>query len=462
MEESGGGSVKQTIRNVAARLGRPLDPYTPGHGSDGWVALHYDLDLDYRLASNRLTARAIITGRAAGTPSQLLEKIELDLEGLKVTRVDLDGGQVQRFSTRGSRLVVIPGDPLTGGQEFSLEIKYGGNPRPSRSTWGEVGWEELTDGVLVAGQPTGGPSWFPCNDHPSQKATYRIAVTTDTNYRAISNGTLVSHTRRASRGRWVYDQAEPMATYLATVQIGRYQLEQSGSAPVPQFTAAPASLRAASRQALARQPEMLGAFAELFGPYPFDAYTVVVADDELEIPLEAQSLSILGRNHLTTEWESQRLIAHELSHQWFGNSLTATSWRDIWLHEGFACYAEWLWSERSGSLSAAQRAVEAWHLLAEEPEDLIIGDPGAADMFDDRVYKRGALALHALRAAAGDDLFFTLLRSWSSRFRHGSVSTADFVRVANEVCSTSVGFDAAAILEPWLYETDLPHLPASP
>ena len=451
--------MREAINNVLAHFGGTLDPYTPGHGSTDWTALHYDLEVDYRLASNRLTGRAVVTGRVAGPSSQLLERIELDLAGLKVTKVNLSGGQVLRFSARGSRLVVTPGEPIRGGQDFTLDIRYGGNPRPTRSTWGEVGWEELTDGVLVAGQPTGGPSWFPCNDHPSHKATYRIAVTTDANYRAICNGRLLSHTPKASRGTWVYEQSEPMASYLATVQIGRYQLERSSATPVPQFTAAPTGLREAARRALSRQHEMMGFFTELFGPYPFAAYTVVVADDVLEIPLEAQSLSILGSNHLTTGWESQRLIAHELSHQWFGNSLTVSAWRDIWLHEGFACYAEWLWSEKSGSLTTAQRAAEAWRGLAAEPEDLLIGDPGASDMFDDRVYKRGALALHALRVAAGDELFFALLRGWTSRFRHGSVSTADLIDLANEYCSGVPGFDAAVILQPWLYQPGLPTLP---
>ena len=102
-----------------------------------------------------------------------------------------------------------------------------------RGAWGEVGWEELADGVLVAGQPNGAATWFPCNDHPSQKATFRIAVATDAGYRPVCNGELVGRQRRSSREQWTYEVNEPMATYLATLQIGRYALAPLAEAAPP-------------------------------------------------------------------------------------------------------------------------------------------------------------------------------------------------------------------------------------
>jgi aminopeptidase N len=451
-------SSPESVRGTSTRDPGPApwsDPYVAHHGTDAYSVSRYELELDYRLASNRLNGRALLHAVANRAASAVV----LDLVGLRAVKVQFNGRRVRRFSQRAEQLVVHLETALVPGEGFTVDVRYGGNPAPHRGLWGEVGWEELTDGVLVAGQPNGAPSWFPCNDHPRDKAGYRISVTTDADYRAVCNGVLVAHTRGSSRETWTYEQEEPMATYLATVQIGRYDvlvLDDGSAGGVVQTVAVPAALAHAAEAGLDRQRDMMAAFVRRFGPYPFPGYTVVVTDDVLEIPLEAQSLSILGRNHLGPEWESQRLIAHELSHQWFGNSLTVAAWHDIWLHEGFACYAEWIWSEEAGVMGAHQRAASAWRGLSAAEQDLLIGDPGPALMFDDRVYKRGALALHALRLQCGDLAFFTLLQEWTRTHRHGSVSTADFVLLANRVA----GIDAEAVLHPWLFELALPPLPA--
>jgi aminopeptidase N len=450
-------SASSGIAVGTAEPGVASDPYVAHHGTDAYRVTRYELDVDYRLSSNRLNGRAVLHALAVRPASAIV----LDLAGLRATKVQLNGRRVRRFTQRAEQLVIHLDTPLIHGDGFTLDIRYEGNPSPRRGLWGEVGWEELTDGVLVAGQPNGAPSWFPCNDHPRNKASYRISVTTDANYRAVCNGILVGHSSRSSRETWTYEQEEPMATYLATVQIGRYDalILDAGDSPggVLQTAAVPAALADAARRGLRRQPEMMRTFINCFGPYPFSEYTVVVTDDVLEIPLEAQTLSILGRNHLDPGWECQRLIAHELSHQWFGNSLTVSSWSDIWLHEGFACYAEWIWSEAAAVMTVHDRAASAWRRLAGAGQDLLIGDPGPALMFDDRVYKRGALALHALRMRCGDLAFFALLQEWTRTRRHGSVSTADFIFTADR----ATGIDSEALLHPWLFEEALPPLPVS-
>jgi aminopeptidase N len=381
----------------------------------------------------------------------------LDLVGLRVTKVSVvGGGGVAKYSSRGGRVTVRLRDLVAEDEPFRVTVSYHGSPKQVKDkALGSAGWEELQDGVIVAGQPHGAPSWFPCNDRPSDKAGYRITVTAASDYTVVANGVLVTKRRGASASTWVFEQEQPMATYLATVQIGRYQLRTVRS-NVPMRAAVPKALSARYRSAFGDQPKMMDLYVRLFGPYPFDSYTVVVTEDELEIPLEAQGLATFGANFLTSDWDSVRLVAHELAHSWFGNSLTLASWKDIWLHEGFACYAEWLWSEECGRRTAHDLALQHWGRLSALDQDLLLADPGPELMFDDRVYKRGALTLHALRVTVGDDAFFALLSSWVSGHAGGSVSTEAFVAHATE----SSGRDVEALLGPWLYEEPLPELPA--
>jgi aminopeptidase N len=429
------------------------DPYLPGHGDPSWSATRYDLALTYELEGNRLRGEATISA----TAEEDLERVVLDLAHLDVEKVAVDGRPPAKYAARSNRLVLTLRSPIAAGSSFTVVVKYAGKPEPLvEKHHGDAGWEELTDGVIVAGQPHGAPTWFPCNDRPDDKAPYRISVTTHPDYTVVANGTLTADRRRGATRTWVFEQDEPMATYLATVQIGRYSLLPLDAA-VPLVVAVPEGVTEGFDTGFGRQPEMLEAFVEMFGPYPFASYAAVVTDDELEIPLESQSLSTFGRNFLREDWDAVRLVAHELAHQWFGNAVTLASWRDIWLHEGFACYAEWLWSERSGDRSADEHARHHHARLADLDQDLLLSDPGPELMFDDRVYKRGALTLHALRLTVGDDAFFDLLRGWVADHTGTSVTTADFVTYAEQ----RTGAALAALFMAWLDRTELPELPSA-
>ncbi|WP_457254779.1 M1 family metallopeptidase [Pedococcus sp. P5_B7] len=430
------------------------DPYLAGHGDLTFDVDRYELALDYKVDTNHLAGRATLVCRAV----ESIERLHLDLHALRVSKVTVDGHAPRKYAHRAGRVVLQPQAKLEAGQEFTVVISYSGHPTTVPGPDGGAGWEELSDGVIVAAQPDGAPSWFPCNDRPSSKASYRFEVSTPPGYRTVANGDLLTVRTTSSRVVWVYDQPEPMAPYLATLQIGRYRRTVLDGSPVAMAVEASAGQTVEAHKALARQPEMMSTFIDLFGPYPFAAYTVVVTDDVLEIPLESQTLSTFGSNHLRKDWEAQRLIAHELAHQWFGNSVTAAQWRDIWLHEGFACYSEWLWSEASGGPAAHLMAVDHWKRLAAAPQDLVLADPKRPLMFDDRVYKRGALLLHALRLSIGDECFFDLLRDWAATNRHGTVTTDQFVSAATTAAG---GVDEVRVLlHDWLYETALPPLPA--
>ena len=277
---------------------------------------------------------------------------------------------------------------------------------------GPTGWEELTDGVLVAAQPHGAPTWFPCNDRMADKATYRVAVRTDPGYRVVSNGALTAQRRVGRRVEWVHEQHAPMATYLATLQIGRYALERQASAAAPVALAAPPARMPAARAAFADQPRMLEAFVRALRALPLRRLHRGRHRRPARDPAGVQTLSTFGSNHLSRDWEVQRLIAHELAHQWFGNAVTAASLQRHLAARGLRLL-------RRVAVVGGPRAHDGAGGGASAttpsspgcPQDLVLTDPGARRTFDDRVYKRGALTLHALRRAVGDEAFFALLRT---------------------------------------------------
>lgn len=430
------------------------DSYTGVDFNLGFEVTHYDLDLTYRVEPNLLQGEAVLHIRAL----EALDKLTLDLGGAMVARriTAKHAPRVAKFRLSGGKLRLNFAETIAEGQEFELCIRYGGAPRPLRTPWGDIGWEETESGSLVASQPNGAPSWFPCDDTPSAKATYDIRITADDPFVVISNGKLVSRRRAGgSMTRWHYRVKHPMATYLATVQVGEYIDIPLG----PNVRAwAPARLKQVVLEEFAQQQEMVDFYSALFGHYPFADYQVVITDDELEIPLEAQGMSIFGSNHVKGDHAFERLIAHELSHQWFGNSVGLSEWKDIWLNEGFACYCEWLWFEHAHGRPAHESARSHYQVLARKKQDILLSDPGTHDMFDDRVYKRGALTVHALRRLLGDELFFLTVREYLSAAQHSTVTPDDLISRLRAVAIDPSAVDA--LLDEWLNHEALPKFPA--
>lgn len=420
----------------------PRDAYTGVDFNLGFHVLHYNLELDYNAVPNHLSGEATLR-----VENYLpLKTLTLDLsDRLRVSKVQVTGHgasthtnalSVRRYRHSGNKIHLTFAQEIPADLSFEIRIRYSGTPRPLDSTWGEVGWEETNHGAVVAGQPNGAPSWFPCDDTPDEKAPFRISITTDRDITAVTHGTLVEQRSHRGKTTRVFETNYPMATYLAAVYIGPFiktELDEAGvgakKVPViawmPEGSPHARRMRDNATRDFARQTEMLEYFSEAFGPYPFPEYAVVITDEAMEIPLEAQGISLFGSNHADGKGTWERLIAHELSHQWFGNSVGLVEWRDIWLNEGFACYSEWLWFEHSRGIPAAEHARAHYRALAAKPQDLLLADPGPRDMFDDRVYKRGALTVHALRVLLGDTLFFAVLKRWTAEHRMGLVETRD-------------------------------------
>jgi aminopeptidase N len=436
------------------------DPYFPAAGNRGYDAKHYDLRLGYRPATGRLDGTAVITLRATTD----LTRFSLDLRDLTASSVTVDGKRA-RFTQRppdpdtglGGELVVRPQRALEKGTPHKVRVRYGGVPgRPVDIGGALYGFVSFPDGAFVANEPEGASTWYPVNDVPTDKATYRFTITVPAGRTAVANGEPVGRpTTKNGRTTFVWRATDPMASYLSTASIGDYRMtEQTGPGGLPILNFVdedlPADALATTRAALALQPKMIDFFDGIYGPYPFTSFGAIVDDDDdAGYALETQTRPIYAGA------ADESTVAHELAHQWVGNSVTPTTWRDIWLNEGFATYAEWLWDQHRGGPTAQQRFRDVMSTPAADAFwDTRPGNPGAVDMFHPAVYDRGAATLHALRKKIGDRAFFTVLRRWTTQNADGTVRTADFVALAERVSGRRLD----AFFTTWLYT---PRKPAS-
>ncbi|MGW0612698.1 M1 family metallopeptidase [Streptomyces sp. NPDC002788] len=432
------------------------DTYFPKAGNGGYDVTHYALRLAYDPDAHHLTGTATLTARA----TEDLSAFNLDLLGMEVGKVTVGDG-IARWNRAGQELTVRPREDIERDETFRVTVRYSGAPETVTDPDGsEEGWLRTADGVLALGEPTGSMAWFPGNHHPSDKAPYDLAVTVPEGLRAVSNGELRSETTARGRTTFVWHTAEPMASYLATLAIGRFDISRSeAGGGLPVYTAVDPGEAEASRPVLGRIPEVLRWAERRFGPYPFSATGAIVdRAPGVGYALETQSRPVFpGAPDMT-------LLVHELAHQWYGDSVSPKSWRDMWLNEGFATYAEWLWEEDHGGESA-QKTFDAlysgayfdteadgeaiWAFPPAEP-------PDAARISDPPVYWRGAMVLQKIRQAVGDDRFWRILRGWAAEYRYGNADTADFTAFVEK---QAPGQDFDGIWDDWLYGEGKPDRP---
>ena len=426
------------------------DPYFPKYGNGGYDVAGYDLALRYEPKSGELSGTATITAKA----TQDLSRFQFDLAHLKAAEVTVDG-RAATSAAEGNELVVTPAAGIPAGQAFTVVVRYAGRPGLlENKALGNGGWLRTADGGLALGQPESASTWYPVNDHPSDKATFRLAMSVPDGLEVLSNG--VPGERRSAAGwtTWNWAESSPMASYLSTVVIGQYRITSSTHGGRPMVIAVPESMPASGSAArsLAETGKITDFLATRFGPYPFDANGGVVVDEnQIAYALETQSRPVYGPSFFAGG-PNTGVVAHELAQQWFGDSVSISRWQDIWLNEGFATYAEWLWAEHTGEQSV-QEAFDQEYTAFDWTSPP--GDPGALRIFGTPVYQRGAMTVHALRKAVGDETFFRLVKSWIAEHRDGNVSTAEFTRFAEEAS----GKELDPLFQAWLFGRTQPRKP---
>ncbi len=638
------------------------DPYFPLDGNGGYDVRHYLLEVSYDPETDVLEGKATIRARA----TQNLSSFNLDLDGLTVHSLRVDGRPAE-WSRDEGELTVTPKRGLRDHRRFTIVVRYSGIPEPVEG----AGFIPTDDGALVIGEPHVASTWYPVNDHPSDKAAYTFRITVPAGLEAVANGVLKKHKTKHGWTTWTWDAKEPMASYLTTATMGEFDLhaykksglrfwdaidpdlfdpvaeprtgsqfaisqssepsykrlertisvpaagatlsfwvtrsteqnwdfmfveahtvgaddwttlddlnghttqdtglscpgwlglhpflthyqspdDQGGCTPagttgswhavsgdsdgweewkvdlsgysgsdvevsisyasddsvqlpglfvddVAVSTGAgstsfeddgdtfdgwtvpgapdgsqpnpndwivgtaddtPPPMGELVQETFAKQAEIIDFEAGIFGPYPFSAAGGIVDDvTGLGFALENQTRPIYAIDFFFNPVFAEDVVVHELAHQWYGDSLTVAQWQHIWLNEGFATYAEWLWSEHVGR-GTAQEIFDFYYSVIPDDDpfwSLTIGDPGPDALFDNAIYYRGAMTLQQLRLAVGDTDFFRILRRWATKREGDNVTTDEFIAIAEKIS----GEELSELFDTWLFTATKPEIPTS-
>jgi len=454
-------TVGNGVANAAGTPGAPGagDAYFPDYGNGGYDVQHYDIRLRYQPKTGQLSGTTTILAES----TQELSRFNLDF-ALKVSSVQVNN-RAATFTTEGDHeLVVTPAREIPKGGKLTVVVKYTDIPSEVKVK-GLTNWTRTADGALAVNEPESAWWWYPSNDHPTDKATFDVSVLAPDDVQVLSNGTLTDVPTPTIKGwdRWNWRSTKPQATYLTYVAIGKYDIETDtapdGSPIINAFSDSLGEFDGAARASINRTNEILEAEEKWFGKYPFEARGGVAAPPgSLGFALETQTRPVYD-GRFWRRGVNTYVVAHENAHQWFGDAVSVAQWSNIWLNEGFASYAEWLWSEHEGE-GTPQELFDFTY--ASYPADdpfwqVLPGDPGSGKVFDNAVYDRGALTLQALRVQIGDDAFFELLQTWVQEHKYSTGTTDEFIALAEKLS----GQQLDSLFKTWLFTAGRPELSAT-
>ncbi len=445
------------------------DSYYPTLGSAGYDVQSYLIQMEFDPSTKEVSGMATIDAVAVAD----LDVFSLDFFGLETLGVRVNDTAAD-FQQVMEELVIDPIQDLGAGEQMTVVVAYQGMfaSRPAMAISGYmVGGHWSVDGetFFVLNEPDGSAAWAPFNDHPLDKALVNVEITVPAGLTAVSGGRLVERRDDGESSFFSWSLEFPVAPYLIPLAIGPYESRaEPDSHGLEIITWYPEGLDTSLLEAFSRQSRHVSFMEELFGPYPFETLGGLVVNAGVGLALEHQTLPTYD---ISATAES--IIVHEIAHQWFGNSVSVADWGDIWLNEGPATLAEWLWEEETRGVAAYDRIVaqnygyfsgamfagegvsarEAARAAARRHPPP--GRPHPDDLFNYSVYGKGALALAALRDDLGDDDFFGLLRNWHDTHRYGNASTADFLSLVERTGGT----EARSLVESWIYDPLPPAMP---
>ncbi len=405
---------------------------------------HIRLDLDISLKQKTLAGTATIDLQLL----RPLQVVKLDAVGHEVSKVELAAERTELpFSTTDTELHIDLGSKKPRGEKLQIVIHYQiREPRSGIYFFGptesepHVPWMAWTQGEPIANR-----YWFPCIDHPNERQTTEIVATVDAGFEVLSNGDLLSRqkSKDGKRERFHYKQSQPHVSYLVTLVVGEFEIGRETWGDVPVLYYVPPNRAADTQRTFGRTKEMMTFFSERFGiDYPWTKYAQIVVEQFIAGGMENTGATTLYSKVMHDERAMldstpDRLIAHELGHQWWGDLVTCKDWSHLWLNEGFATFCELMWEEHKNGVDAHDYMLYNKSKAARSagPRKRPVVDyhyENPSTMFDSRAYPKGGWVLHMLRRQLGDDLFYTGLQKYGNKFRMQTAETSDLRKVLEQ------------------------------
>ncbi|WUH96266.1 M1 family metallopeptidase [Spirillospora sp. NBC_00431] len=435
------------------------DPYFPDLGNGGYDVGHYNLKTAYDPETDHLTGTTTITA----TATQNLSRFNLDLYKLNVRSVRVNGREASFDRTGRHELEITPRKGLRKHRTFTVVVRYDGVPETLQSPIAfdlKYGFLHTRDGATIVAEPNAANTWFPNNDNPRDKAYFTVQTTVPQGLKVIGNGHLVKQWRAGGKDTFVWREDRPMATYLATGSIGRFDVSTTTTTKgIPQLDAVDSDL-ASDPNAKATPgwtTEVTDGLTDYFGPYPFTSTGSIIEHNNVPPLFVDNALETQTRPTYETP-PVHKGVVHEVSHQWFGNSVSVARWKDTWLNEGYALWTEKFWAEEHGGPSALESFKQIYADPPQMPEprprfwDVVIAEPTRDQIFHRAIYFRGGMALEALRQKIGKERFLELTRTWLANNKYGNATTEDYEALAEKVS----GQDLDAFFKTWLHTPGKP------
>lgn len=421
---------------------------------DDFDVTRYFLDLDFvpstRTVSGSVTITA--TSRRNGFTNVILDLFD----NMTISSV-VRGTTPLVFNRSNNRVDVTLDRPFNSGESFEIKLTYSGSPQSTG--FGSFGWNKYIfppsggNAVWSLSEPDGARTWWPSKDRPDDKAQVEEWWTVPSNWTATGNGKLIgTEAVSGNKKRFKWRPTHPLTSYLVSVAgtvyskvTDSYTPLAGGSMPLEHYvysedrTAAPETFRTT--------PDMLHFFAQKFGEYPFVEDKYGHSAFPFSGGMEHSTNTSLGYTLINGDRGSDYIIAHELGHQWWGDSISPATWADVWLNEGFASYCESLWAEQIGGFPNYKSYMASFKRAAYAGP---IYDP--LDLFGSTVYDKGAWAQHMLRFVMGDSAFFLAQRDWYQTHKDSIGNTAQYQATLEGRHGSSLQW----FFDEWIYGVNMP------